>query len=140
MAAPAEDCNERTCGHPVAGPSAPARSVPGVPKTARNAACPCGSGRKYKHCCQLEEERLARAARDDDRVGRSISDWSVHQFGDELARAFDEFHPESRRIEERDFALLVTWFISDRELSAGGGTPIERYLARPDLDPSEREV
>jgi hypothetical protein len=110
-----------------------------VAKTARNAACPCGSGHKYKHCCQLEEERLARQARDDDRVGRSISDWSVEQFGDELAQAFEEFHPESRRIEERDFALLLTWFNCERELP-GGGTPIERYLARSDLDPDERKV
>jgi hypothetical protein len=111
-----------------------------VTKTARNAPCPCGSGRKYKQCCQVEEQRSERVARDEERVGRSISDWSVEQFGDELARAFEEFHPESRPIEERDFALLLTWFISDRELSAGGGSPIERYLARPDLDPTEREV
>jgi hypothetical protein len=111
-----------------------------VATTARNAPCPCGRGRKYKHCCRLEEERLARQARDEDRLGRSIADWSVEQFGDELARAFEEFHPESRRIAERDFVLLLNWFISDRELSAGGGTPIERYLARADLDPSEREV
>jgi SEC-C motif len=110
-----------------------------VAKTARNAPCPCGSGRKYKHCCHLEEERLARQARDDSRVGRSISDWSVEQFGDELAEAFEEFHPESHRIGERDFALLLTWFNSDRELS-GGGAPVARYLARPDLDPDEREV
>ena len=108
-------------------------------KTARNAPCPCGSGRKYKQCCLLEEERLARQARDDSRVGQLISDWSVEQFGDELARAFEEFHPESHRIEERDFALLVTWFNSDRVLS-GGGTPAARYLARPDLDPDERDV
>jgi hypothetical protein len=111
-----------------------------VGKTARNARCPCGSGRKYKHCCLREEERLEQQAREEERVGRSISDWSVEQFGDELARAFDEFHPESHRIEERDFALLLTWFISDRELSAGGGTPLERYLARSDLDSGEREV
>jgi hypothetical protein len=108
-------------------------------KTARNAPCPCGSGRKYKHCCLLEEERLAKQARDDSRVGRSISDWSVEQFGDELAEAFEEFHPESHRIGERDFALLLTWFNSDRELS-GGGAPVAHYLARPDLDPDEREV
>jgi hypothetical protein len=111
-----------------------------VAKTARNARCPCGSGRKYKHCCLLDEEQLERRTRDEELVGRSISDWSVEQFGDELAHALEEFHPESRRIEERDFALLVTCFISDRELSVGGGTPIEHYLARPDLDPSEREV
>ena len=108
-------------------------------KTARNAPCPCGSGRKFKQCCQLEEERLARRARGDSRVGRSISDWSVEEFGDELAEAFEEFHPESDRIGERDFALLLTWFNSDRELS-GGGTPVARYLARSDLDPVEREV
>ncbi len=110
-----------------------------VAEVGRNTPCPCGSGRKYKHCCLLEEERLAKQGRDDSRVGRSISDWSVEQFGDELARAFDEFHPESSRIEERDFALLLTWFNSDRELP-GGGTPVERYLARPDLDPDERDV
>jgi len=82
---------------------------------------------------------LARQARDDGRIGRSISDWSVEQFGDELAEAFEEFHPGSDRIAERDFALLLTWFNSDRELS-GGGTPIARYLARPDLEADEREV
>lgn len=108
-------------------------------KTGRNAPCPCGSGRKYKQCCHLEEERLAKQARDDSRVGRSISDWSVEEFGDELAQAFEEFHPESHRIVERDFALLLTWFNSDRELT-GGGTPVARYLDRPDLDPDERDV
>jgi tetratricopeptide (TPR) repeat protein len=29
-----------------------------VPKTARNDPCPCGSGKKYKHCC-LEKDRAA---------------------------------------------------------------------------------
>ena len=110
-----------------------------VAKTARNAPCPCGNGRKYKQCCLLEEERLAKQARDDGRVGQFISDWSVEQFGDELARAFEEFHPESHRIGERDFGLLLSWFISDRDLP-GGGTPVARYLARPDLDPDERAV
>ena len=108
-------------------------------KAGRNASCPCGSGRKYKHCCHLEEERLARQARDDSRVGLSISDWSVAKFGDELAQAFEEFHPESHRIGERDFELLLTWFNSDRDLT-GGGSPVARYLDRPDLDPVEREV
>ena len=139
MAALAEDPNEPVRRHPTLEPSAPAPTVQAVGKTARNAPCPCGSGRKHKHCCLLEQERMEQQARDDERVGRSISDWSVEQFGDELAQAFDEFHPESRRIEERDFALLLTWFISDRELD-GGGTPLERYLARPDLDPGEHEV
>lgn len=29
----------------------------------RNDPCPCGSGRKYKHCCALKEPRLSLGAR-----------------------------------------------------------------------------
>ncbi len=29
----------------------------------RNDPCPCGSGRKYKHCCLEKDEANARAAR-----------------------------------------------------------------------------
>jgi tetratricopeptide (TPR) repeat protein len=29
-----------------------------VPKTGRNDACPCGSGKKYKHCC-LDKDQAA---------------------------------------------------------------------------------
>jgi len=32
-----------------------------VPKTGRNDPCPCGSGKKYKHCC-LEKDRAAEFA------------------------------------------------------------------------------
>ena len=29
-------------------------------KTQRNNPCPCGSGRKYKHCCALKQDRMSR--------------------------------------------------------------------------------
>jgi tetratricopeptide (TPR) repeat protein len=32
-----------------------------VPKTGRNDPCPCGSGKKYKHCC-LDKDRAAEFA------------------------------------------------------------------------------
>ncbi|HET9645177.1 MAG TPA: SEC-C metal-binding domain-containing protein [Burkholderiaceae bacterium] len=32
-----------------------------MPKTGRNDSCPCGSGKKYKHCC-LEKDRAAELA------------------------------------------------------------------------------
>ena len=32
-----------------------------MPKTGRNDPCPCGSGKKYKHCC-LEKDRAAELA------------------------------------------------------------------------------
>jgi len=110
-----------------------------VARQARNGPCPCGSGRKYKRCCLGEEERLARDARLETDVGRAIADWSAAAHADELADAFEEFHPESRRGDDGAFAQFLTWFNSDRELSAGG-TPVERYAARPDVDPVEREV
>lgn len=134
-----EHCNERARRHPLG--RRPLRPVPfGImAKAGRNAPCPCGSDRKYKHCCHAEAERLARQAREDSRVGGAIADWSARAYPDELAQAFEEFHPGGRRIGERDFELLLTWFNSDRALR-GGRTPVERYLARPDLDPGEREV
>lgn len=108
-------------------------------KQARNAPCACGSGRKYKHCCLPEEQELARQARLDDDAGKAISSWTAHRYRDELAEALADFHPEGRAIGERDLALFVTWFNSDRELH-GGGTPAERYAAQPDLSPLERET
>lgn len=29
-------------------------------KTGRNDPCPCGSGRKYKQCCALKQDRMSR--------------------------------------------------------------------------------
>src|SRR6266508_3325575 len=139
MAAMAEHCNEPVRRYQ--GGCRPRLCVAfgGMATIGRNAPCPCGSGRKYKKCCHAEAERLARRARDGSRVGGAIADWSAHEYGDELDRAFEEFHPEGRRIGERNFELLLTWFNSDRELP-GGGTAVASYLARPDLNPGEREV
>lgn len=33
-----------------------------MPKTGRNEPCPCGSGKKYKHCCLPKDEEAERAA------------------------------------------------------------------------------
>jgi hypothetical protein len=38
-------------GQEIPPASIPIKSVPAKPKVARNAPCPCGSGRKYKKCC-----------------------------------------------------------------------------------------
>lgn len=31
-----------------------------MPKVGRNHPCPCGSGRKYKKCCELKDRRASR--------------------------------------------------------------------------------
>ena len=33
-----------------------------MPKTGRNHPCPCGSGKKYKHCCLAKDQAAALAA------------------------------------------------------------------------------
>jgi tetratricopeptide (TPR) repeat protein len=33
-----------------------------MPKIGRNDPCPCGSGKKYKHCCRDQDEAAERAA------------------------------------------------------------------------------
>ncbi len=40
-----------------------------MPRTGRNDACPCGSGKKYKHCC-LEKDRAAELA---PAIGRRVA-------------------------------------------------------------------
>jgi hypothetical protein len=37
-----------------------------TPSVGRNEPCPCGSGRKYKHCCLDKDEAKARTARTKD--------------------------------------------------------------------------
>lgn len=106
---------------------------------ARNNPCPCGSGRKYKRCCLADQKRATRDARFDDAVGRRIQDWSAEVAGDEISAALEEFVGSDRTMSDSDAQIFATWFNNDRELS-GGGTPAERYAARPDLRADEREA
>jgi hypothetical protein len=106
---------------------------------ARNNPCPCGSGRKYKRCCLAKEKRATRDARFDDAVGRRIQDWSAEVAGDEISAALEEFVGSDRTMSDSDAQIFAIWFNNDRGLS-GGGTPAERYAARPDLRADEREA
>jgi SEC-C motif len=109
-------------------------------RVSRNAPCPCGSGRKYKLCCLADERRAQREAQCDDAVGRRIQDWSAERLGDEITAALDEFLAGGERVmDDDDIQVFATWFHNDRELE-GGGTPAERYAARAELTPSEREA
>jgi hypothetical protein len=103
----------------------------------RNAACPCGSGRKYKRCCLGEEERFAREARSDDAVGRRMQEWSSIVFDDEVTAALEEYVGPERVMDDADLQIFAVWFHNDRELAIGG-TPAERYAARGDLPEAER--
>jgi hypothetical protein len=77
-------------------------------------------------------------ARFEDAVGTRISSWAATEFRDELEAAAERF-AGSERDHDHDGQIFLTWFCSDRELT-GGGTPVERYAARPDLDEREAAV
>ena len=106
-------------------------------RISRNAACPCGSGRKYKRCCLAADQAEKRAVDFDDEVGRRIQDWSARELGDEISAALEDFAGTDRTMADADIQIFATWFHNDRELP-GGGTPAERYAARPELPANER--
>jgi tetratricopeptide (TPR) repeat protein len=68
-----------------------------MPKIGRNAPCPCGSGKKYKHCCRDKDEaaehaafaaaRAAAAAQYQQRQARLEERQARLEHEDELARA-----------------------------------------------------
>jgi hypothetical protein len=105
----------------------------------RNAPCPCGSGRKHKRCCRGREEGIAVDAAVVDAVGRRLQDWAAKQFHDELGMALDLYAGHQRVLYHDDLMLFSTWFHNDRQL-ADGATPAQRYAARADLPPAERDA
>jgi tetratricopeptide (TPR) repeat protein len=68
-----------------------------MPKIGRNDPCPCGSGKKYKHCCRAKDEaaehaafaaaRAAAAAEHQERQARLKERQARLEHEDELARA-----------------------------------------------------
>lgn len=68
-----------------------------MPKIGRNDPCPCGSGKKYKHCCRSKDEaaehaafaapRAAAAAAYQERQARIKERQAQLEHEDELARA-----------------------------------------------------
>ncbi|MBI4774742.1 MAG: SEC-C domain-containing protein [Deltaproteobacteria bacterium] len=110
---------------------------------ARNAPCPCGSGKKYKKCCLGKEagpsqalyyRRLSEAY---DRLTDSLLAHATRTFGEEaVAEAMDEFllwpGPEDEIGEdmfERVEPLFWPWFLFNREYDS---TETEVELSGPE--------
>jgi hypothetical protein len=109
----------------------------------RNAACPCGSGRKYKRCCgaaraEIDPRRLSHG---DMAVGDRIQAWAYAQHRDEMDAALRELvrNPSGVVFDDTDLQLIASWQLNDRELP-GGGTPAQRYARLAQLTASERAI
>jgi len=57
-----------------------------VAKAHRNDPCPCGSGKKYKKCCMLEERNLSVIRAGNREVVQEAVNWITLQHGDALAK------------------------------------------------------
>jgi hypothetical protein len=115
-----------------------------VSRNERNAACPCGSGRKSKRCCGSADVGIDPAAlsRRDEAVGQRIQEWAYSHHRAEMRSALRELLADRSRVAvlgEADKQLITAWQLGDRELP-GGGTPAQRYAELPGLDESERAI
>lgn len=97
----------------------------------RNSPCLCGSGRKFKHCCQTLGTSVQSVADDMPR-------WVLGNCREEMRGRFIELWDYERDGPEPPKALLEdqeSWVLLDRPLP-GGQTPARLYAERLDL-PSE---
>ena len=120
-------------------------------KIGRNDPCPCGSGKKYKHChgpidaARETEQRQLKQAQDT-LLAKLME--AAPQFASELADGLQRFWNGRHTVEaiedlddleERGSERFLTWFVFNHR-GAGGLTPLERLAQDPDdldLTPAE---
>lgn len=112
-----------------------------VSATSRNAACPCGSGRKFKRCCADSLGHARRVAEMHDAVGERMRAWAFEHESDAIRTALAEITAgrQDAVLGDADLALIACWALNDRELPRGG-TLAQRYAQRPDLTVDETDV
>lgn len=124
-------------------------------KIGRNDPCPCGSGKKYKHCClpndeaaQAEQLKLRRAA--DTLLPRLVEQARLHttHIPDALARYWNsKYAPEQLTelddLEDRGAERFLTWFAFDYHAEQAPSLA-EALAAEPgtltDADDAERSL
>ncbi len=66
-------------------------------KIGRNDSCPCGSGKKYKHCCLRGyapsiDHVWARQHEESDRLTREMTRFALRKFGERIYEAWQDFN------------------------------------------------
>ncbi len=112
-------------------PEPPAAApAPFRPRVARNAPCPCGSGRKYKKCC-LPADEAAHAERQptrpvhesDERLVARLTRFAMREFGDAWTAFANDFDRLLGAV-----SLAAPWSVYNFEVD--GRTVAEAYLDR----------
>lgn len=121
--------------------------------TGRNAPCPCGSGRKFKHCCLAKQKTAVTAYTGQDRrsafaklVGfseRAVFAKEIRLAGILFRGGRYDFATEVQRKEleadEQAQIAFIEWFLLDHDLFRDDGTIAEQFLAAPGADLSAGE-
>ena len=103
-------------------------------KIGRNDPCPCGSGKKYKHCClpgyaPSIDRVWARQHEESDRLTREITRFALRKFGERIYEAWQDFNmsdapkPLDEAADERQVFMpyfLFQWNPDARRTSARG--------------------
>jgi hypothetical protein len=124
-----------------------------VTKTGRNDPCPCGSGKKYKHCCLKKEaegksEAIGRERSWDTMMDKLLDFSREVRFQQELQSAFDLFWNRSYTIDQVDsleptqIMSFLDWYVHDHHTAADGRRMAEIFLDERGsaLSSQEREL
>jgi hypothetical protein len=122
-------------------------------KIGRNDSCPCGSGKKYKHCCLIaqsasEESPWKRQLEASDRLTDEMLRFSKRNFPDELHDAWEDFNqtafpaPYAKDVDEGQ--IFIPYFLfewdSHRPVRRRGNQPRIGLVARSFLQKAERRL
>ncbi len=108
----------------------PAPAAPFRPRVARNAPCPCGSGRKYKKCClpadeaqHADRQHAPPVHESDERLVARLTRFAMREFGGAWAAFRDDFRSLRAAV-----PLAAPWSVYNFEVD--GRTAVEVYLER----------
>jgi len=113
-------------------------------KTGRNDPCPCGSGKKYKHCClpgfvPSIDSLWARQHAESERLTQEITRFAARKFGDQIYEAWQDFNmrdvppPLEEFSDERQVFMPYFFFqwnpdgLSRRRTARGQGGVVARW-------------
>jgi len=110
-------------------------------KVGRNDICPCGSGLKFKKCCQAREDATLGRRREEQSAVRTALDWLMNRYPEETTTALDTvFFGELGEDKEAAFGNLPPqfhgmldlnsseWLLTDAELELEDGVIPARNL------------
>jgi hypothetical protein len=95
-------------------------ALPAPKKMGRNDPCPCGSGRKYKHCClpnhaPSTDSLWARQHEDSARLNREMMRFAARKFGEQIHEAWQDFNlndvPEPLEESSDERQIFMPYFL-----------------------------